>query len=277
MGTLYVSTLPVGGLDDWPLRAQRRFPQVSLVVAENLCAAQDALRGLPLTSPMVGMGGAGASLATLVSDDVMLLLDGGRAAPAGPALALIRAAIDRGHRVEALPGPAAPVTALVVSGLPADSFVYLGRLPAEQAARHDLLSSVAADRRTLVVVTVGGESGVWDALYGALGARPAALCAETGAARGLAWRGTLGPAGEVPDVPESPCALVIGGATDRPERWAADRVGAEVRACLGQGMGPGQAAKHLAVPSGWPRREIYRLAVQAGSSPEEELRNDGIR
>ena len=128
MGTLYVSTLPSGGLDDWPLRAQRRLPEVSFVVAGNLCSAQEALCGLPLASSLVGMTGAGALLETLETGDAMLLLDGGLAAPPEAAVALIRAAVDRGFPVESLPGPALPVTALVVSGLPAESFVYLGRL-----------------------------------------------------------------------------------------------------------------------------------------------------
>ena len=278
MGTLYVSTLPSGGLDDWPLRAQRRLPVVSLVIAGNLRGAQEALRGLPLAAPLVGMAGADTLLSTLETGDAMLLLEEELAGPSDSALTLIRAAVERGFAVESLPGPSLPVTALVVSGLPADGFVYLGRLPADAAARHDLLASVAAEKRTLVLATSGGEPGLWESLYGELGARPAALYVGAGPSSGVAWRGVLGPEGALlPDSLEAPCALVIGGATELPAQWPEDRLGAEIQSCLGQGMSPSQAAKHLAAPSGWPRREIYRRAVQAGSPRQEESDDDRIR
>ena len=278
MGTLYVSTLPSGGLDDWPLRAQRRLPEVSLVIAGNLRSAQAALRGLPLAAPLVGMAGAEALLSTLETGDAMLLLEGELAGPSDSALALIRAAVERGFAVESLPGPSLPVTALVVSGLPADGFAYLGRLPAEAAARHDLLASVAAEKRTLVVVTSGGEPGLWESLHGALGARTAALYVGDGPSSGVAWRGMLSPEGALlPDLLDAPCALVIGGATEVPAHWPEDRLGAEIQSCLGQGMSPSQAAKHLAAPSGWPRRDIYLRAVRTGSPRQEESDDDRIR
>ena len=276
MGTLYVSTLPAGSLEDWPLRAQRRLPQVSLVLAASPCAAQEALRGLPLAAPLVGLTGTPAALEALDTGDVLLLLDGGLAAPPGPAVALTRAAAERGFAVESVPGPALPVTALVVSGLPADSFVYLGRLPREPGARRELLASVATERRTLVFATCGAEPGLWEALYGALGARPAVLCSEADWASGRLWRGTLGPASEGPELPPGPCALLAGGAPERPALWTEDRLGAEVRACLEKGMSAGEAAKQLAAQSGWPRREIYRRAVQGKSRPQEESEHDRL-
>jgi len=276
LGTLYVSTLPASGLDDWPLRAQRRLPQVSLVVAASSCAAQEALRGLPSTPPLVGLAGTRAALEALETGDVLLLLDGARAAPPGPAVALVRAAAEQGFAVESVPGPSLPVTALVVSGLPADGFHYLGKLPPEPAARSALLASVAAQTRTLVLTTDGPEPGLWEALYGALGARPAVLSSGAGAAHAPPWRGTLGPAAEGPDLPPGPCALVIGGAPERPARWTDDRLGAEIQACLQQGLSANQAARQLAQQSGWPRREIYRRAVHGDPLPQEESKHDRV-
>jgi len=68
-----------------------------------------------------------------------------------------------------------------------------------------------------------------------------------------------------------PHILVIGGASHQPARWTEDRLCAEIRARLDQGLDVRQTARQLAAESGWPRRAIYRLAVQAGQ-PSEELR-----
>jgi 16S rRNA (cytidine1402-2'-O)-methyltransferase len=261
LGTLYVSTLPAGSLDDWPLRAQRRLPEVSVVVASNAPGARRVLQGLPLAVPVVEIAGADTLLGTLEAGDAMLLLDGEQAGPSAPALALIRAALDRGFRVVSLPGPALPVMALVVSGLPAGSFVYLGLLPEDPADRYELLASVAGEQRTLVLVASGIGPELWASLYAALGARPVTVSSGSDLERGTTWRGVLG--GVEPSLPalSSPCILCIGGAPDRPACWAEDRLSAEVQACLARGLSARQTAKQLALPSGWPRRAIYRLAV----------------
>jgi 16S rRNA (cytidine1402-2'-O)-methyltransferase len=247
--------------------------EASLVIASNLPGARHALRDLPLVVPLVEMPSVDALLASLQTGDAMLLLEGELASPTAPAQALIRGAVGHGFRVVSVPGPTLPVTALVVSGLPADSFVYLGLLPKESASLRDLLASVACERRTLVVVASGTGSDLWTALLDALGDRPVVVFSGPDLESGVIWRGTLGHGHESVSGPGRPGLqiLVIGGAPHRLVRWAEDRLRAEIRARLDQGLDVRQTARQLAAESGWPRRAIYRLAVQAGQ-PSSDLR-----
>jgi 16S rRNA (cytidine1402-2'-O)-methyltransferase len=264
LGTLYVSSLPAGDLDDWPLRAQRMLREVSLVVASDYPSARRKFEGLPLALPLVELAGVDTHLAALETGDLMLLLDGGLDSPTAPAQALIRAAVDHSFAVVSVPGPTLPVTALVVSGLPANSFLYLGPLPEEPPSRHQLLASVADEKRTLVVVARGLGPDLWASLFSAFGRRPVTVSSGPDLASGATWRGMLDERPEVePDVARlEPHILVIGGAPVRPAHWTEDHLRSEIRARLSQGLDVRQTARQLAAQSGWPRRAIYRLAVQ---------------
>ena len=141
MGTLYIVGLPAGAPDGITLRAKRTLNEVALVLYDTGQAQRWAERqGLSLPPTATG----GAALAALETLDVAVLCHGQSLTPSVPALALIRAAIEYGFPVRSVPGPALPVTALVLSGLPADSFVYLGELPLGAEDRRRLLSLVAS-------------------------------------------------------------------------------------------------------------------------------------
>jgi 16S rRNA (cytidine1402-2'-O)-methyltransferase len=235
-------------------------------------------------------------LAALDKGDVAYLCPGWLLGLPDSGCRLVRAAIERGHPVVPIPGPALPITALVASGLPADSFLYLGELPRQDPAWCDLLASVAGERRTLVVVEQSGRlvPALAD-LQAILGDRPVVIVAagevlrsasETESAPewsgGVIWRGSLGQAPEaysgppeghshVQDRP-SPLILIVGGARGQElgpsgaqARWDEARLRAEIGACLERGLGAREIGRLLASESGWPRREIYRLAVEESS------------
>ena len=243
MGTLYVVGAPAGDPDDLTLRASRILAEVSLVVASEVEAARRLLAHHGIPTPFVVASGEGAVLAALQAGDVALLLVGWSPAPSGPELALVRAAVEHGWPVEPIPGPALPLTALVLSGLPADSFVYLGELPGESAARCALLNSVAGERRTLVALAApDGLDGILADLPAALGERPLVQMPTGSTAKR--------------------CVLVVGGARDEPVPWEQARLLAEIDLLLSQGLRVKKISQSLAAESGWPRREVYRLAVE---------------
>jgi 16S rRNA C1402 (ribose-2'-O) methylase RsmI len=84
----------------------------------------------------------------------------------------------------------------------------------------------------------------------------------------VTWRGTLGqacePGGTQPL--SEPCVLVVGGAREQVTRWGGGRLRTEVQARLDQGLSAKEIGRELAAESGWPRREIYRLAVEMGDT-----------
>jgi 16S rRNA (cytidine1402-2'-O)-methyltransferase len=270
VGTLYIVGVPAGDPEDITPRALRILGEVVLVVTEAVDHAQRLLVAHGLDTPLLASTNADLPPSALHDGDVAVLLEGWSPAPTGRSFQLVRAAIEQGFAVVPVPGPCLSLTALVVSGLPADSFLLLGELPRESVSRRDLMTSVAAERRTLVALGVPHALPELLAdLREVLGDRPLALVTASGEATGVAWRGTLD------DVPEEalvepgsePFILVIGGAREPVGRWDEARLRAEVRQCLEQGLSAKEIGRALATESGWPRRAIYRLAARGAPFP----------
>jgi 16S rRNA (cytidine1402-2'-O)-methyltransferase len=180
---------------------------------------------------------------------------------------VVQTALEQGFPVVPVPGPSLPLKALIASGLPADSFVYLGRLPQSVAARRQLLASVVTERRSLVALEAQQHlPGLLSELHEVLGDRPLAVVASS-QHHDDTWRGTIAQASEhlslLPGT--DPCVLVVGGFREKAAPWDEDRLQAEIRSWLDQGLGAKETSRALAIESGWPRREIYRLAVESGS------------
>ncbi len=277
MGILYVVGAPAGDLDDLTHRARRILGEVALVVAEDVSLGQKLLARHGLTTPLftlqpsIGAEDLNTLLDTLADRDVALLTSGWSVGPLQVSQQLIRAAVAREIRVLAVPGPSFPIAALVISGLPADSFVYLHRLPQEAEVRRALLHAVSDERRTLVLLdALDGLSE----LYRALGDRELAVVAsleEKGAQ--VAWRGTLPLAIEefADRVIDCPCALVVDGAPEA-ARWDEEKVRQQIQALLKRGHGAKAISQQLAVESGWPRRQIYQLALSARKDPPDSTK-----
>jgi len=265
MGTLYVVGAPATGPDDVTIRARRILGSVALVAAADEPVARDLLASLQIATPVAPAARHDTVLHALARGDVALLLSGRSPTPGVDEQSLVSAALAGSFAVVPVPGPVLPLTALILSGLPADSFVYLGALPREPAARRALVVSMADEARTLVLLVAAGElPDLVALLLGAWGDRPIALWPAPPGAAQDAWRGTLDQAPAAgQSLAGQDWVLVAGGAPqERGRPWDEDRLRGEIRACLEQGMGVGQASRELAAPSGWKRREVYRLSVE---------------
>jgi 16S rRNA (cytidine1402-2'-O)-methyltransferase len=264
---LYVVGAPAGCPDDLTLRARRILANVACVAAPNLIPARRLLAYFDIETPLVDAGEQAHIWEVLGRGDVALLSEGHLPGPSGSGLRLIRAALERGLPVVPVPGPALPITALVISGLAADSVFFVGRLPAKTTARSALLASVASEHRTLVALESSGRlSGTLVDLKAALGDRPLSVVNEPSQGPGWTWRGTVAEAlaRGMSDMPVGECVLVVGGAREEATRWDENRMRAEIAACLERGLRAREISQQLAVESGWLRREIYRHAVEAG-------------
>jgi 16S rRNA (cytidine1402-2'-O)-methyltransferase len=185
---------------------------------------------------------------------------------------LVQAALERGFPVVPVPGPAPAVTALLLSGLPADSFLYLGWLPGDARERRALLNSVSGEPRTCIVLALPERlPAIFSDLLDLFGDRPLVALAFDKHPED-AWRGHTGEAIGylLPRLAQSPYILIVGGAREEVALWQDDRVMSEIQACLERGLGAKETSQQLAAKSGWPRREIYRLAVEAGYSKDKE-------
>ncbi len=156
-GTLFVVATPIGNLEDVTQRALRVLREVSLIAAEDTRRTAHLLARYAITTPTTSLHEHNETLKSRAlverlrkGDSIALVSDAGTPAIADPGQRLVRDAIDAGIRVEAIPGPNAAVAALAASGLPADTFTFLGFAPARGSARKTWLAELLAAGRTVV-------------------------------------------------------------------------------------------------------------------------------
>jgi 16S rRNA (cytidine1402-2'-O)-methyltransferase len=263
MNTLYVVGMPAAHSQDLTLRARRVVAEALLVLSDEPDRARAMLADVGIDVPVAALIDGHDLGPALAAGDVALLLDGRRLGPDGASRRLVQGALEAGHPVVPVPGPALPLTALVVSGLPADRFVYLGELPPAGSERRDLLGIVAGEPRTLLALAGGARvASILADLHVALGDRPLVVVPAGGGERGRVWRGQLAHAVEdVGSLCGEACVLVVGGATEAPAAWGEARLDAEIERRAREGQGAKEISQALAAVSGWPRREIYRRAA----------------
>jgi 16S rRNA (cytidine1402-2'-O)-methyltransferase len=156
MGTLYLVSTPIGNLEDITLRALRVLREASLIAAEDTRSAQRLLARYEISTPCMAyhqhnkLALLDDLLTALANGDVAVIADAGTPAVSAPGFELVNACIAAGFEVLPVPGPSAPIAALVASGLPADQWTNLGSLPRRGAERRALLQSLADAPRTLV-------------------------------------------------------------------------------------------------------------------------------
>jgi 16S rRNA (cytidine1402-2'-O)-methyltransferase len=277
VGTLYVVRAPAylpgsagrpestGGLGDLTQRALQVLRGAALVVGDDdasikrLCTQLD----LPL-SPLADR--VGAALEALEHGDVVFLASGWFLGLSEVGGQLVHMAIERGIAVVPAPGPVLPLTALVLSGLPAHSFVWIGELP-QQSTRHSLLPSLIHDSRTTIALVSGSRLVEGSAqLHASLGNRPLAIVISSELGEEVVWRGMLDEVAgsSVAQRISDRCVLVIGGSEETHQRWDEDRLRARVETLRAGGLGAREISRKLAEESAWPRREIYKMVVEAG-------------
>ncbi len=156
MGTLYLVSTPIGNLEDITLRALRVLREVGLIAAEDTRHTHRLLARYEIGTPCIAyhehnkLARLDDVLLALAQGDVALVSDAGTPAMSDPGFELVNACITAGFPVAPIPGPSAPIAALVASGLPTDQFIYLGFLPRKGPDRRALLHSLVDTPQTLV-------------------------------------------------------------------------------------------------------------------------------
>lgn len=270
MGTLYLVATPIGNLEDMSPRAVRVLREVKLIAAEDTRQTQKLLTRFEIHTPLISyfehnkLTRLERILAALEEGDVALVSDAGTPAINDPGYELVRAALAAGHSVSPVPGPSAPIAALSASGLPTDAFLYLGYLPRRSGERRQLLQEISGLPYTLIFLeTPHRLLESLEDLQAILGERPLAVARELTKVHEQILRGTVGTALDHfrAHAPRGEFVLVVGGAASTTEpRWGEERLRAAIEAARKDGRSAREIAAALAEVSGWPKREIYRLA-----------------
>jgi 16S rRNA (cytidine1402-2'-O)-methyltransferase len=156
-GTLYIVATPIGNLEDITIRAIRILKEVSLIAAEDTRHTRILLDRYEIPTPLTSLhdwNEANKSVMLLAKlqagENIAYVSDAGTPGISDPGYILVRNAVSRGFRVAPIPGSSALVSALSVSGLPMDSFIFLGFLPAKPLRRREVLTSLRQEKRTLI-------------------------------------------------------------------------------------------------------------------------------
>ena len=278
-GRVVLVGTPIGNLGDLSPRAAAALAAADVIFCEDTRRARKLLSATGIPAPRlvtmhqhneaaaaayaVELAGGGAAVAVVT--------DAGMPGISDPGERVVALAAAAGLPVEVVPGPAAFVTALVASGLPADRFCFEGFLPRRGGDRHERLRQIASR---------GSTSVLYEAPH-RVARTLADLAAVCGPERRLAvgreltkvheelWRGTLGEAVDWVDAgePRGEWVLVVGGAivTDA-ARPSDDQVIEALRARLEGGVDRRQAVADVAADLHLPKRDVYQLALGLGGS-----------
>jgi 16S rRNA (cytidine1402-2'-O)-methyltransferase len=273
MGTLYLVATPIGNLEDISPRAVRTMREARLIAAEDTRVTRKLLSHFDIHTPLTSyfehnkLAKLNTILAALAEGNVALVSDAGTPAINDPGYELVKAALDAGHAVCPVPGPSAPLAALAASGLPTDSFLYLGYLPRRKSARQDLLQEVEALPYTLIFLESPHRLlGALADIESVLGGRMIAVARELTKLHEEIWRGTVPEALEyfLLKEPRGEFTLVVAGKPDgETQKWAENKVSIAIKFGLKFGESPSALAKKIADESGWSRKEIYTLIMES--------------
>jgi 16S rRNA (cytidine1402-2'-O)-methyltransferase len=274
VGTLYVVATPIGHLEDFTFRGRRILSDVDVIACEDTRHARVLLSHYGIATPVVSYHERNerARAADLVArlrrgDDVALISDAGTPAVSDPGFPLIREAIGAGIPVVAVPGPSAALTALVAAGLPVDRFLFLGFLPRRSGERRRALEAIRTAPWSLILYEAPHRmTALLQDLQRVLGDRRIALARELTKryeeifrgtiSEALAHLGTHPPRGEFTVVVEGAGEAAPGGANPEDARRT-------MRDLLSAGRSPQEAVAEVMRASGVPRREAYRLLLEA--------------
>lgn len=159
MGKLYLVATPIGNLEDVSRRALKVLQEVHMVACEDTRHTQILLRRHEIVAKHLTSYNEfnhRRKVAELVGQldrgwDVALVSDAGTPALSDPGEQLVRAAIDAGHEVVPIPGPAAAIAALVASGLPTREFTFVGFVEKKSGPRRRMLERLLGEGRTIVL------------------------------------------------------------------------------------------------------------------------------
>jgi 16S rRNA (cytidine1402-2'-O)-methyltransferase len=267
MGTLFLVATPIGNLEDMSPRAVRTLREVRLIAAEDTRHTRQLLTHFDLHTPLTSyfehnkLAKLDKILSTLAEGDVALVSDAGTPGINDPGYELVKAALDAGYIVSPLPGPSAPIAALAASGLPTDSFLYLGYLPRNSTNRREFLQGVAALPYTLVFLeTPHRLQAALDDLLTMLGDRSMTAARELTKLHEQFVRGRVSEVREhfIQHEPRGEFVLVVAGQRESaPERWTDEQLQLAITRELNRDGKTKEISNRLAVESGWSKKEIY--------------------
>ena len=276
MGKLYVVGTPIGNLEDLTPRAARILGEVSLIAAEDTRVTRRLLSHLGIHVPMVSYNEHNqhqrlpALLEDLGSGDLALVTDAGMPAVSDPGSDLVAQAAAAGFQVEAVPGVSAVTTALSMSGMSGDGFLFLGFLPRKARERRAKLEGLTGSTHTLVVFEAPHRlKATLRDILAVLGEREMSVCRELTKLYEEVFRGTASEALAHFSEPRGEFVLVIRGVTPTaaasgPTDDQLEEAGQRLASLRKDGVRAKDAVAQVSDALGMTKNRVYQMWVESG-------------
>lgn len=275
-GTLVLAGTPIGDITDAPPRLTRELTDADIIAAEDTRRLRRLTQSLgvqPTARVVSYFEGNEAARTPELADAlvegsrVLLVTDAGMPSVSDPGYRLVAAAVERGVRVTAVPGPSAVLTALALSGLPVDRFCFEGFLPRKRGERLSRLREVEDERRTLVYFEAPHRlDATLIAMAEVFGdEREAAVCRELTKTYEEVKRGSLADLARwAADGVRGEITVVVSGAPESgPAKVDAAELARRVAVREEAGERRKEAIAEVAKAAGLPKREVFDAVVAA--------------
>lgn len=272
-GKLYLCATPIGNLEDITLRVLRTLKEVDLIAAEDTRNSIKLLNHFDIKTPMTSYHEhnameKGQALVKKLLDgaDVALITDAGTPAISDPGELLVKMCYESGIEVTSLPGPAACITALTLSGLSSRRFAFEAFLPTDKKDRQAVLTELENETRTIILYEAPHRlTKTLKELEARLGDRPLTVCRELTKKHETAFRTTITQAlaHYEAEPARGECVLVVQGQSrahlEQKERasWMEVPLTEHMAHYENQGLDRKEAMKQVAKDRGLPKRHIY--------------------
>jgi len=276
-GKLYLCATPIGNLTDMTFRVLETLKQVDLIAAEDTRNSMKLLNHFEIHTPMTSYHEYNKveKAYTLIrklqeGQDIALITDAGTPGISDPGEVLVAMCLQEGITVTSLPGPAACITALTMSGLPTRRFCFEGFLPSDNKDKKDVLKDLQEESRTIIIYEAPHHlKKTLKELYEVLGNRRISICREltkkfeevlpTTLEAALAMYETQEPRGEY--------VLVIEGKSfaeqkkEQEESFQEISIEEHMKRYEDQGVDHKEAMKLVAKDRGITKRDVYQYLI----------------
>ena len=281
-GTLYLCATPIGNLEDMTFRVIRTLKEVDMIAAEDTRNSIKLLNHFEIKTPMTSYHEynkieKGHKLVQMLLEgkNLALITDAGTPGISDPGEELVQMCYEAGVPVTSLPGAAACITALTLSGLSTRRFAFEAFLPSDKKERQQVLEELKNDTRTVICYEAPHRLvKTLKELLEALGDRRITICRELTKKHETAWQTHIAEACEYyqENAPKGECVLVIEGRSreelkaEEQEQWEQMSLEAHMEHYESQGMDHKSAMKRVAKDRGVSKRDIYRMLLELGQS-----------
>ncbi len=277
-GELFLCATPIGNLEDMPVRAVRIMKEADLIAAEDTRTSIKLINHFEIDTPMTSYHEYNkvdkAKVLVdkmLAGQTVALITDAGTPGISDPGEELVRQAVQAGINVTSVPGPAACINALIISGLPTRRFVFEAFLPSDKKERAAVLEELSHETRTMIIYEAPHRLCRTLAELAEIlgGDRQIAVCKELTKRHETVYRSDIKGAVDYYNAnePRGEYVLVIAGLNrediirDKQDAWKEMPLEEHLKHYESQGIERREAIKLVAKDRGVPKREIYNMTL----------------